>query len=145
MFFRIVISVNRKKIQEYMDKLKLKAHQRLELDAECLRWTPLISNQTLLEEEKRAEKEVGPRFRLPFGAPTTSRYFRVGNIWVVVWWHACAVKTISVWDVTSNSWAFLVCTHLHSVTFVSQGYLVARYVIITLTIIHILYVVLLCP
>ncbi|XP_046567397.1 histone acetyltransferase KAT6A-like isoform X3 [Haliotis rubra] len=81
---KIVISVNRKKIQEYMDKLKLKAHQRLELDAECLRWTPLISNQTLLEEEKRAEKEVGPRFRLPFGAPTTSRYFRLREMSEVV-------------------------------------------------------------
>lgn len=41
-----------------MQKLKSKLQQRIDVDPDCLRWTPLISTQLLLEEEKRAEKEV---------------------------------------------------------------------------------------
>lgn len=41
-----------------METLRARPQLRLTLDPECLRWTPLISLQTLEEEEEMAEKEV---------------------------------------------------------------------------------------
>ncbi|GAB1603151.1 histone acetyltransferase KAT7-like, partial [Argonauta hians] len=54
---RVVILVNRKLIREHMQRLKTKLRHRIDVDPDYLRWTPLISTQLLLEEEKRAEKE----------------------------------------------------------------------------------------
>lgn len=56
--FRIVICVDKNLLKEHMDKLKAKQHERRKLDDEGLRWTPLISTNTLAEEEKKLEKEV---------------------------------------------------------------------------------------
>lgn len=56
--YRIVLAVNRKVIDEHMERLKAKQHQRIEIDEDSLRWTPLISTQMLSDEEKQAEKEV---------------------------------------------------------------------------------------
>lgn len=55
---RIVIAVNKQLVSEHMERLAGKRHQRIELDAECLRWTPLISSHCINEEERRAETEV---------------------------------------------------------------------------------------
>lgn len=54
-----MIAVNKKLISDHMEKLAARQHQRIELDQECLRWTPLISSHVISEEERRAESEVG--------------------------------------------------------------------------------------
>jgi hypothetical protein len=41
-----------------MEKLESKKHLRLVPEPDSLRWTPLISNYNITEEEKKAEKEV---------------------------------------------------------------------------------------
>lgn len=56
--FRIVLAIDKELIDNYMAKLEAKKHLRLKLDPDCLRWTPLISNFNISEEEKKAEKEV---------------------------------------------------------------------------------------
>lgn len=56
--FRVVLALNKELIENYMAKLESKKHLRVEPDQECLRWTPLISNYNISEEEKKAEKEV---------------------------------------------------------------------------------------
>ena len=56
--FRIVLAIDKELIDNYMAKLEAKKHLRLKLDPDCLRWTPLISNYNISEEEKKAEKEV---------------------------------------------------------------------------------------
>ncbi|XP_064627200.1 histone acetyltransferase KAT6A-like isoform X3 [Lineus longissimus] len=55
---QIVICVDKNLLKEHMDKLKAKQHERRKLDDEGLRWTPLISTNTLAEEEKKLEKEL---------------------------------------------------------------------------------------
>lgn len=54
-----MLHLNKKLINEHMQRMKAKLQRKLELDPDALRWTPLISNLTLIEEEKRVEKEVG--------------------------------------------------------------------------------------
>lgn len=44
-----------------MEKLEAKKHLRIELDQDSLRWTPLISNYAISEEERKAESEVRQR------------------------------------------------------------------------------------
>ena len=51
--------VNKTLVSAHMEKVTARKDQRIELDPECLRWTPLISSQTLMDEEHRAELEVG--------------------------------------------------------------------------------------
>lgn len=62
--FRIVLAIDKELIDNYMAKLEAKKHLRLKLDPDCLRWTPLISNFNISEEEKKAEKEVRIHFIL---------------------------------------------------------------------------------
>lgn len=50
--------MNKELIDNYMEKLESKKHLRLVPDPDSLRWTPLISNYNITEEEKKAEKEV---------------------------------------------------------------------------------------
>ncbi|XP_061174962.1 histone acetyltransferase KAT6B-like isoform X1 [Saccostrea echinata] len=55
---KIVIAVNKELVKEHMEKLEAKKHLRIELDQDCLRWTPLISNYVISEEERKAESEL---------------------------------------------------------------------------------------
>ncbi|VDI64229.1 histone acetyltransferase MYST4 [Mytilus galloprovincialis] len=55
---KVVLALNKELIENYMAKLESKKHLRVEPDQECLRWTPLISNYNISEEEKKAEKEL---------------------------------------------------------------------------------------
>jgi len=57
-FCRVVISVNRPMVEGHMEKLKTGSIKRLELSPDALKWTPLISSQCLLDEERSTEKEV---------------------------------------------------------------------------------------
>ncbi|XP_025095582.1 histone acetyltransferase KAT6B-like isoform X2 [Pomacea canaliculata] len=54
---RLGLVQKHKIISDYMETLRARPQLRLTLDPECLRWTPLISLQTLEEEEEMAEKE----------------------------------------------------------------------------------------
>lgn len=73
-----------------MQKLKSKLQQRIDVDPDCLRWTPLISTQLLLEEEKRAEKEVSSflfnytlyMYILFFFYPGTYLFYKIVNLFV---------------------------------------------------------------
>ena len=56
--FRVVILVDKKLLSDHMEKLNTSKHKRLSLDEDSLRWTPLISSQALMEEEKQTENEV---------------------------------------------------------------------------------------
>ena len=60
--FRVVILKNKKLVNDHMEKLESSKHKRLGVDEEALRWTPLISSQVLMEEEKQTEKEVRKMF-----------------------------------------------------------------------------------
>ncbi|ESP04027.1 hypothetical protein LOTGIDRAFT_110219 [Lottia gigantea] len=53
---KVVIVKNDKMIEEYLEKSK--KVKRLEIDSECLRWTPLITTHQLQEEEEKVENEV---------------------------------------------------------------------------------------
>lgn len=55
---KIVIAVNKDLVKEHMEKLEAKKHLRIDLDQDCLRWTPLISNYVISEEERKAETEL---------------------------------------------------------------------------------------
>ncbi|XP_025095589.1 histone acetyltransferase KAT6B-like isoform X3 [Pomacea canaliculata] len=55
---RLGLVQKHKIISDYMETLRARPQLRLTLDPECLRWTPLISLQTLEEEEEMAEKEL---------------------------------------------------------------------------------------
>lgn len=51
--------VNRQLVNEHMEKLRSGKIKRLQLNPDALKWTPLVSSQSLLEEEKNTENEVG--------------------------------------------------------------------------------------
>ncbi|XP_052262827.1 histone acetyltransferase KAT6A-like isoform X2 [Dreissena polymorpha] len=53
---KVVVMVNRPLVDNHMDKLR--NSQRQDLNDDALKWTPLISSQCLLEEEKNTEKEL---------------------------------------------------------------------------------------
>ena len=53
-----MILVDKKLVNDHMEKLNASKHKRLTVDEDSLRWTPLISSQVLMEEEKQTEKEV---------------------------------------------------------------------------------------
>ena len=55
---KCVLKVNRKSVEEHMVKTEKRRALRIKLDAECLRWTPVVSSQMLLDEERQAEAEV---------------------------------------------------------------------------------------
>ncbi|CAH1795541.1 unnamed protein product [Owenia fusiformis] len=55
---KFIIQVDKRVVDAHAEKLKKKGVIRLILDPEFLRWTPLISTHTLMEEEKKAEKEL---------------------------------------------------------------------------------------
>ncbi|XP_052686020.1 histone acetyltransferase KAT6B-like isoform X3 [Crassostrea angulata] len=55
---KIVIAVNKELVKVHMEKLEAKKHLRIDLDQDCLRWTPLISNYVISEEERKAETEL---------------------------------------------------------------------------------------
>ncbi|KAK3090335.1 hypothetical protein FSP39_011013 [Pinctada imbricata] len=55
---KIVIAIDKDLINEHMTKLEGKKHLRIALDQDCLRWTPLISNYAISEEERKAENEL---------------------------------------------------------------------------------------
>lgn len=50
--------VNRRLVDEHMEKLRSGCIKRMELCPDALKWTPLVSSQSLLEEEKNTEDEV---------------------------------------------------------------------------------------
>lgn len=50
--------VNRQLVNEHMEKLQSGKIKRLQLNPDALKWTPLISSQSLLEEEKSTANEV---------------------------------------------------------------------------------------
>ena len=56
--FRVVISVDKKLVSGHMERLQNSKHKRLVVDEDSLRWTPLVSSQSLMEEEKQTEHEV---------------------------------------------------------------------------------------
>ncbi|XP_052262830.1 histone acetyltransferase KAT6B-like isoform X5 [Dreissena polymorpha] len=58
---KVVVMVNRPLVDNHMDKLR--NSQRQDLNDDALKWTPLISSQCLLEEEKNTEKEVSNDLR----------------------------------------------------------------------------------
>ena len=57
-YFRVVIMVNRQLVNEHMEKLQSGKIKRLSLNPDALKWTPLISSQSLLDEEKSTANEV---------------------------------------------------------------------------------------
>ena len=46
-------------MEAHKTKLRERSVPRLELDDDCLRWSPLVSSSMLRDQEKMAEKEVG--------------------------------------------------------------------------------------
>ena len=57
-YCRVVIVINRKVVDEHMEKIKSGRLKRLDVNPDALKWTPLVSSQNLQEEEKKAENEV---------------------------------------------------------------------------------------
>ncbi len=55
---KCVLRVDRDAISAYMTRTEQRRLRRVTLDDECLRWTPVVSTQMLLEEERQAEAEV---------------------------------------------------------------------------------------
>ena len=55
---KCVLAVDRNAIVEYITRISTSKCPRLAVDEESLRWTPLISNSMLLEEERKTEQEV---------------------------------------------------------------------------------------
>ena len=45
-------------MEEYKAKMAERRTPRLQLDDDCLRWSPLVSSTMLRDEEKMTEKEV---------------------------------------------------------------------------------------
>ena len=56
---RYRIAVNEHVMEEYFERQRVRRFPRIDLDEECLRWTPLVSSAMLDEEERRAEIQVG--------------------------------------------------------------------------------------
>ena len=55
---KCVLKIDRKAVDEYIVRTEKRRALRIELDSECLRWTPVVSTQMLLDEERQAEAEV---------------------------------------------------------------------------------------
>lgn len=56
---KVVLKIRTKVLSKHMEKLGMLKEKRLDLDQECLRWTPLVvSGTAVLEEEKEVKKEV---------------------------------------------------------------------------------------
>ena len=55
---KCVLAIDHNVINSYVAKMRDAKHPRLEVDEEYLRWTPLVSNSMLMEEEWKTEQEV---------------------------------------------------------------------------------------
>ncbi|XP_053392728.1 histone acetyltransferase KAT6B-like isoform X5 [Mercenaria mercenaria] len=55
---KVVIMVNRQLVNDHMEKLQSGKMKRLQLNPDALKWTPLISSQSLLDEEKSTANEL---------------------------------------------------------------------------------------
>ena len=56
---KCVLAIDHNVISNYVARVMESKHPRLEVDEEYLRWTPLVSNSMLMEEEWKTEQEVG--------------------------------------------------------------------------------------
>ena len=60
-FDRVVLKLRHKIINEH--KAKVVRSRRIELEEDCLRWTPLVvSGMAIMEEEKEVKREVCDNF-----------------------------------------------------------------------------------
>lgn len=57
----MMLCVDKPALQCHMEKLQSKMHLRLTLDEEALRWTPVLSSNTVEQEEAEAEMQVSGR------------------------------------------------------------------------------------
>ncbi|XP_052765679.1 histone acetyltransferase KAT6B-like isoform X2 [Mya arenaria] len=55
---KVVVMVNRPLVDDHMERLQSGRSRRLDLNPDALKWTPLISSQSLAEEEKNTENEL---------------------------------------------------------------------------------------
>ena len=55
---KCVLAIDHTVISNYLAKMNDMKSARLEVDEEYLRWTPLVSNSMLMEEEWKTEQEV---------------------------------------------------------------------------------------
>ncbi|XP_052767043.1 histone acetyltransferase KAT6A-like isoform X5 [Mya arenaria] len=60
---KVVVMVNRPLVDDHMERLQSGRSRRLDLNPDALKWTPLISSQSLAEEEKNTENEVSNHLR----------------------------------------------------------------------------------
>ncbi|GBM50808.1 Histone acetyltransferase KAT6A [Araneus ventricosus] len=49
---KVIISLSKKVLEEHMTKVLANKHKRIELDPECLRWIPLITNHIYLDKNE---------------------------------------------------------------------------------------------
>ncbi len=55
---KCVVKLRQKVVDEYMQKSERKRKLRIVVDEESLRWSPVISSQMLMDEERQATAEV---------------------------------------------------------------------------------------
>ncbi|XP_023225844.1 histone acetyltransferase KAT6B-like isoform X2 [Centruroides sculpturatus] len=54
---KLTLCIKKKMIEEHMMKVAANKDKRLDLDPECLRWTPLVSNPSFSDEEEDAQNK----------------------------------------------------------------------------------------
>lgn len=67
---KLIISLSKKVLEEHMTKVLANRHRRIELDPECLRWIPLITNQ-MYSDKNEDDSDNSSGSETP--SPTTDR------------------------------------------------------------------------
>ncbi|GFY57043.1 hypothetical protein TNIN_199921 [Trichonephila inaurata madagascariensis] len=67
---KLIISLSKKVLEEHMTKVLANRHRRIELDPECLRWIPLITNQ-MYSDKNEEDSDNSSGSETP--SPTTDR------------------------------------------------------------------------
>ncbi|XP_015929465.2 histone acetyltransferase KAT6B [Parasteatoda tepidariorum] len=70
---KLIISLSRKVLDEHMDKVVANRHKRIELDPECLRWIPLITNH-LYSDKNEDDSDNSGSETTP--SPTSERTYK---------------------------------------------------------------------
>lgn len=55
---KLTLCIRKKMIEEHMTKVSANKDKRLDLDPECLRWTPLVSSTSFSDEEEELQNKI---------------------------------------------------------------------------------------
>lgn len=107
---KCVLKIDRKAVDEYMVRTEKRRALRIELDSECLRWTPVVSTQMLLDEERQAEAEVCLVF-IYYWKVLIATTYPLASAFLACFWDSFRLleQVFYFWDVittlkTSNIW-----------------------------------------